>query len=141
MTKNFQKICRLAGAAIADYRMIREDDRILIGVSGGKDSMLLLHLLHYFQAKAPIRFQLAAATFDPGFEGFDAEGTAEVCRTLKIISSDFRSGRSLNGQEQLINHVLSVPVCAGENSTGSPGNWGAGNLLSDSIWMTLLSLF
>ena len=84
MTKNFQKICRLAGAAIADYRMIREDDRILIGVSGGKDSMLLLHLQHYFQAKAPIRFQLAAATFDPGFEGFDAEGTAEVCRTLKI---------------------------------------------------------
>ena len=84
MNKNFQKICRLAGAAIADYRMIREDDRILIGVSGGKDSMLLLHLLHYFQAKAPIRFQLTAATFDPGFEGFDAEGTAEVCRTLKI---------------------------------------------------------
>ncbi len=84
MTKVFRKICRLAGAAIADYNMIREGDSILIGVSGGKDSMLLLHVLNHFRTKAPVRFQLKAATFDPGFEGFDAEGTAEVCRALHI---------------------------------------------------------
>ena len=84
MIKAFHKVCRLAGAAIADYSMIREGDAILIGVSGGKDSMLLLHLLHHFRAKAPVRFQLKAATFDPCFEGFDAEGTAEACRALNI---------------------------------------------------------
>ena len=84
MTAAFKKICRLTGAAIADYNMIRENDSILIGLSGGKDSMVLLLVLDYFRKKAPVHFRLAAATFDPGFEGFDASGTAGFCRSLNI---------------------------------------------------------
>ena len=51
----FKKICRLAGNAIVEYGMIRADDRILIGVSGGKDSVVLVHVLKHFQQTAPIR--------------------------------------------------------------------------------------
>jgi tRNA(Ile)-lysidine synthase TilS/MesJ len=62
---------RLVGAAILDYRMIRPGDRLRLGLSGGKDSLSLLHTLLYLQAKAPVKFELGAATVDPGIEGFD----------------------------------------------------------------------
>jgi len=81
---SFRKICRLAGKAIGDYRMIAENDFILTGLSGGKDSMVLLLVLDYFRKKAPVHFRLAAATFDPGFEGFDAASTHAFCEALGI---------------------------------------------------------
>jgi len=60
-----------AGRAIGDFSMIREGDRILLGVSGGKDSLSLLHVLIALQKKAPVRFELAAATVDPQSPDFD----------------------------------------------------------------------
>lgn len=62
---------RLVGRALAEYTMIREGDRLLLGLSGGKDSLTLLHVLRAIQRKAPIKFDLACATVDPGVEGFD----------------------------------------------------------------------
>ncbi|HKK13862.1 MAG TPA: ATP-binding protein [Gammaproteobacteria bacterium] len=59
------------GRAIADYDMIRPGDRVLLGVSGGKDSLSLLQLLAHLQRHAPIRFELGAVTVDPQVEGFD----------------------------------------------------------------------
>lgn len=64
-------LLRLAGRAIADYDMIRPGDRLLLGVSGGKDSLSLLQVLLYLQHKAPVRFTLGVATVDPQIEGFD----------------------------------------------------------------------
>ena len=60
-----------AGKAIGDFAMIREGDRVLLGLSGGKDSLSLLHVLKELQAKAPVRFELAAATVDPESPDFD----------------------------------------------------------------------
>jgi len=40
-----------AGKAIADYGMIRDGDRVLLGLSGGKDSLCMLHMLHEFQQR------------------------------------------------------------------------------------------
>ena len=62
---------RLTGQAIFDYDMIRAGDRVLLGVSGGKDSLSLLQVLLHLQKKAPLVFDLAAATVDPGIDGFD----------------------------------------------------------------------
>ena len=62
---------RLTGQAIFDYAMIREGDRVLLGVSGGKDSLSLLQVLRHLQKKAPVAFDLGVATVDPGIEGFD----------------------------------------------------------------------
>ena len=58
-------LLRLAGKAIGDYQMIRAGDRVLLALSGGKDSLSLLHVLLYLQTKSPVRFELAAATVDP----------------------------------------------------------------------------
>jgi tRNA(Ile)-lysidine synthase TilS/MesJ len=64
-------LLRKVGRAVADFNMIREGDRILLGVSGGKDSLSLLHVLKHLQSYAPVRFDLAVLTVDPEVEGFD----------------------------------------------------------------------
>jgi tRNA(Ile)-lysidine synthase TilS/MesJ len=68
-----KSLLRQVGRAIADYRMIRDGDRILLGVSGGKDSLSLLHILRHLRTYAPVRFDLAVLTVDPQVPGFDPE--------------------------------------------------------------------
>ena len=45
--------------------MIKDGDRVLIAISGGKDSLALIHILKYFQSVAPIKFDLGGVTIDP----------------------------------------------------------------------------
>ena len=69
--KPARSLATAAGRAIGDYRMIREGDRILLGLSGGKDSLSLLHTLHHLQQKAPVKFGLLACTVDPQSDQYD----------------------------------------------------------------------
>ena len=66
-----RSILRLVGRAVAEYSMIQPGDRLLLGVSGGKDSLSLLHVLRHMRKKAPFAFELGAATVDPCIDGFD----------------------------------------------------------------------
>ena len=66
-----KSLLRKVGRAIADYGMIRDGDRVLLGVSGGKDSLSLLLILRHLQSYAPVRFDLGVITVDPDVEGFD----------------------------------------------------------------------
>ncbi|MDH5601296.1 MAG: tRNA 2-thiocytidine biosynthesis protein TtcA [Gammaproteobacteria bacterium] len=68
MPKN---LMRPIGRAISEFNMIKAGDRILLGLSGGKDSLTLLHALRHLQRHAPIDFSIAALTIDPEIEGFD----------------------------------------------------------------------
>ena len=70
--------------AVDDYRMIEENDRVAVGVSGGKDSLLLLLALHHLQSFYPKPFHLEAITIELGFEGMDFTPVAEFCRELDI---------------------------------------------------------
>ena len=64
--------------------MIREGDRILLGLSGGKDSLTLLHLLLHFQRHAPIKFSLGAVTIDPQSDRFSPAGLKPYMKQLGI---------------------------------------------------------
>lgn len=69
--KPARSLLSAAGRAIGDFDMIREGDRVLLGLSGGKDSLSMLHVLLDLQKRAPIRFELAAVTVDPQSPDFD----------------------------------------------------------------------
>jgi len=63
-----KEIRSLMGKAIHRYGLIQEGDRILVGVSGGKDSLTLLHLLHERGKRVPIHYELMAVYIDLGFD-------------------------------------------------------------------------
>jgi tRNA 2-thiocytidine biosynthesis protein TtcA len=71
-----------SGQAISDYDMIREGDRVLIGLSGGKDSLSLLHVLLHKKKIAPIRFEVGAITVDPQIQGFNPFPLKEYMQEL-----------------------------------------------------------
>ncbi len=73
-----------AGRAIGDYGMIREGDRVLLGLSGGKDSLSLLHVLLSLRQKAPVGFELGACTVDPQSPDYDPSGLKPYLSSLGV---------------------------------------------------------
>ncbi|MDD2501391.1 MAG: tRNA 2-thiocytidine(32) synthetase TtcA [Geobacter sp.] len=72
------------GKAIGDFGLIKDGDRICVGVSGGKDSLLLLMLLAEMQRRAPICYQLVPVTVDAGFPGFNTANIRSVVAELGL---------------------------------------------------------
>ena len=66
-----KEIMKQVGEAIKEFEMIKEGDGILVALSGGKDSLSLLHILRYLQKKAPVKFKLGAVTIDPKTVEYD----------------------------------------------------------------------
>lgn len=83
-TRPTKKLLRAAGNAITEFNMIQEGDRVLLGLSGGKDSLSLLHILMHFQAVAPIQFSLGIITVDPMSDSFDPSPLKDYIANLGL---------------------------------------------------------
>ena len=68
-SNTYKVINRYVGKAIHRYKMIEDGDRILVGLSGGIDSLTLMWILKERLRRVPIRYELLAVHIDPGFEG------------------------------------------------------------------------
>ena len=84
----------LVRRCVDDYGMLSEGDRVAAGISGGKDSLVLLLALRHLQSYYPARFELEAITANLGFEGMDFTPVADLCAELGIpytrIKTDIR---------------------------------------------------
>jgi tRNA 2-thiocytidine biosynthesis protein TtcA len=81
-----REVRRLVGKAIHHYRLIEDGDRILVALSGGKDSMVMLNILHERRARVPIDYELKVLTVDLGYAG---DNVKPLQRYLKELGHDF----------------------------------------------------
>ena len=70
--------------AIDDYNMIEEGDKIAVGISGGKDSLALLHAMNGLRRFYPKKFELYAVTVDLGFDNLNLDKIKELCKELDV---------------------------------------------------------
>jgi len=109
--KLLKKISKLATKAIAKYKMIEEGDRLLVGLSGGNDSMLLMHLLTLLQRRAKISFEVEAITIDAGFDGFETQVIVDYAAAQNWKHSVVRfNGKQLLEHKRVGNRPC--PLCA-----------------------------
>lgn len=78
------KLTGLVRRCVEDYNMIKDGDKIAVGVSGGKDSLALLCALNSLRGYYPEHFELCAVTLDLGFDNMDFSPVAKLCEDMGI---------------------------------------------------------
>ncbi len=79
-----RRLLRAVSRAVVEFDLLQEGDRVMVAVSGGKDSFTLLHLLQRLQERAPIAFELLAVNLDQGQPGFPAHVLEEHFRSVNV---------------------------------------------------------
>src|SRR5215210_4652019 len=74
------RISKKTTRAITDFNLVEDGDRIMVGLSGGKDSWALIQILDVLQRRAPIDFSIIAVNVDSGYEGYQHTRVAAACK-------------------------------------------------------------
>jgi hypothetical protein len=74
------RVAKQVTRAITDYGMIADGDRVMVGLSGGKDSWALIQILDVLQKRAPIDFSIVAVTVDSGYKDYKHGLITEACK-------------------------------------------------------------
>lgn len=86
-----QQLYSYTRRAIDDYQMIDSEDKIAVGISGGKDSLTLLYALHGLKRFYPQKFELIAITVNLGYQEFDVTPLQKLCEELEIPYEEVRT--------------------------------------------------
>ena len=73
------RLAKKTTKAIVDFNLIEDGDRVMVGLSGGKDSWALIQILDVLRLRAPIAFSLVAVNVDSGYEGYQHQALAAAC--------------------------------------------------------------
>jgi tRNA 2-thiocytidine biosynthesis protein TtcA len=73
------RLAKKVTKAITDHDLIEDGDRVMVGLSGGKDSWALIQILDVLRKRAPIAFSLVAVNIDSGYEGYEHHKLTETC--------------------------------------------------------------
>jgi tRNA 2-thiocytidine biosynthesis protein TtcA len=73
------RIAKKVTKAVIDYNLIEDGDRVMVGLSGGKDSWALMQILDVMRQRAPIAFSLTAVTVDSGYDGYRHDLISKTC--------------------------------------------------------------
>ncbi len=79
-----QQVLSFVRKAVDDYNMIEKNDKIAVGISGGKDSLTLLYALHGLKRFYPKPFEIHAVTVDLGFQNLNLEKIKALCESLDV---------------------------------------------------------
>ncbi len=82
-SKAFRKLCKAAAAASRQFRMLDAGDRLLVGISGGEDSLMLMHVLVHLQQRTPFPFTILPAVIDLEFTTLDRPALQRYAQTQK----------------------------------------------------------
>lgn len=147
-----RRIFGVIGSAISDYELIQDGDRILLGISGGKDSLFMAWALADIRRRAPVEFSLEAVTIDPGGPWkFDEAAIDSIHRFLSVIGVPYHVVTSNIARVVIRGHGRKTPcsLCANlrrgylhqaANDLGM-SKVALGHHLDDAIETLLLNMF
>ena len=111
-----KKIMKLVGQAVKDWSMFEEGDRVLLGLSGGKDSLSMLHILLALQKRSPVKFSISCCTIDPQTDSFDPRAIVPYMEALGRTPNKVNKQLHGNGHAELVEntnipyHFISEPI-------------------------------